>query len=155
MKRTKPQQEGILAEIRQPKLYLQISIFGEILGTLIVLILLLLPDSMIDAPKYIYRLLFCCPFIGSQLGLGWFILFQLNWKIEVKKNEFIFTNSFKKRKIYMFDEINEKVFSACYRYYRNGKHIVSISFLLENCDSLSIVLSAYKCTSKKEDRKCL
>ena len=81
---------------------------------------------------------------------GFFVSFQLNWKIEVKKDKFTFTNTFKKKKTYKFDEIEVRELRACYRYYHNGKHIVGILMLLDDFYMLSEAIAAYRAKKKKE-----
>ena len=62
----------------------------------------------------------------------------------------IFTNTFKKRREYKFDEIEERQLRACDRYYHNGKHIVGISMLLDDFYMLSEAIAAYRSKKKKE-----
>lgn len=122
--------------IRQPIIYLYVGIIAGVDLLFIALLYLFGPASIFDFTEYIQRIAASCPFLCLDIAMWFFVSFQLNWKIEIKKDGFTFTNTFKKEKTYKFDEIEERQLRACYRYYHNGKHIVCISMLLENCYAL-------------------
>mgnify|MGYP007028390802 FL=1 len=111
---------------------------------------LLGPDHIFTDPDYEVRVAVSILFILLIIWAVWLILLQLNWKIEVKEDRFVFTNTFKKRREYKFDEIEERQLRACYRYYHNGKHIVGISMLLDDFYMLSEAIAAYRSKKKKE-----
>lgn len=105
---------------------------------------------MFEPSENFARIICCIPIVLLQMGAGLFIMLQLNWKIEVKEDRFVFTNTFKKRREYKFEEIEERQLRACYRYCHNGKHIVCISMLLDNFYMLSEAIAAYRAKKKKE-----
>ena len=121
-----------------------------LIGVFLVCLFLFLPDDMFEPSENFARIICCIPIVLLQMGAGLFIMLQLNWKIEVKEDRFVFTNTFKKRREYKFDEIEERQLRACYRYYHNGKHIVCISMLLDDFYMLSDAIAAYRLKKKKE-----
>ena len=138
------QERDALSVIRYPKWCLYLGIGGGGFSLFMVFFCLLLPDRFVTDPDYEVRVAASILFILLIIWAVWLILLQLNWKIEVKKDEFTFTNTLKKKKTYKYDEIEVRELRACYRYYHNGKHIVGISLLLENCYALSDAIFAYK-----------
>ena len=70
----------------------------------------------------------------------------------MKEDRFVFTNTFKKRREYKFEEIEERQLRACYRYCHNGKHIVCISMLLDDFYMLSEAIAAYRGKEKERRR---
>ena len=137
-------EEGVISVIRQPIIYLYVGIVGGGFSLFMTALFLLGPDHIFPDPDYEVRVAVSILFILLIIWAVWLILLQLNWKIEVKEDRFVFTNTFKKRREYKFDEIEERQLRACYRYYHNGKHIVGISLLLENCYALSDAIFPYK-----------
>ncbi|MFQ9754436.1 MAG: DUF6560 family protein [Barnesiella intestinihominis] len=79
-----------------------------------------------------------------------FIFFQLNWRIEIREDEFEYRNLFRRKKVYKYSEVEVKELSRCTRFYRNGKHIVGISFLQDNCDALENAIYKYRKEEKKK-----
>ena len=136
--------------IRQPIIYLYVGIIAGVDLLFIALLYLFGPASIFDFTEYIQRIAASCPFLCLDIAMWFFVSFQLNWKIEIKKDGFTFTNTFKKEKTYKFDEIEERQLRACYRYYHNGKHIVCISMLLDDFYMLSEAIAAYRSKKKKE-----
>ena len=136
--------------IRQPIIYLYVGIIAGVDLLFIALLYLFGPASIFDFTEYIQRIAASCPFLCLDIAMWFFVSFQLNWKIEIKKDGFTFTNTFKKEKTYKFDEIEERQLRACYRYYHNGKHIVCISMLLDDFYMLSEGIAAYRAKKKKE-----
>lgn len=136
--------------IRQPIIYLYVGIIAGVDWLFIALLYLFGPASIFDFTEYIQRIAVSCPFLCLDIAMWFFVSFQLNWKIEIKKDGFTFTNTFKKEKTYKFDEIEERQLRACYRYYHNGKHIVCISMLLDDFYMLSEAIAAYRAKKKKE-----
>lgn len=130
------QERDVLSVIRYQKWCLYLGIGGGGFSLFMTALFLLGPDHIFTDPDYEVRVAASILFILLIIWAVWLILLQLNWKIEIKKDGFTFTNTFKKKKTYKFDEIEERQLRACYRYYHNGKHIVGISLLLENCYAL-------------------
>ena len=79
-----------------------------------------------------------------------FVFLQLNWRIEIREDEFEYRNLFRRKKVYKFSEVEVKELSRCTRFYRNGKHIVGISFLQDNCDALENAIYKYRKEEKKK-----
>ncbi len=142
------QAEGVIAVIRMPKWCLYLGTWGSGFCLFMMVLFLLVPDHIFTDPDE--RVLACLALVLLQIGTVCFLIMWLNWKIEVREDEFIFTNSFKKKKTYKFDEIEERQLRACYRYYHNGKHIVGISMLLDDFYMLSEAIAAYRAKKKKE-----
>ena len=136
--------------IRQPIIYLYVGIIAGVDWLFIALLYLFGPASIFDFTEYIQRIAASCPFLCLDIAMWFFVSFQLNWKIEIKKDGFTFTNTFKKKKTYKYDEIEVRELRACYRYYHNGKHIVGISLLLDDFYMLSEAIAAYRAKKKKE-----
>ena len=147
---TTEQERDVLSVIRYPKWCLYLGIVGGGFSLFMTALLLLGPDHIFTDPDYEVRVAVSILFILLIIWAVWLILLQLNWKIEVKEDRFVFTNTFKKRREYKFDEIEERQLRACYRYYHNGKHIVGISMLLDDFYMLSEAIAAYRSKKKKE-----
>ena len=77
-------------------------------------------------------------------------IFKYSQKIFLNSLGFTFTNFFRKKRTYKFDEIEERQLRACYRYYHNGKHIEGISMLSGDFYMLSEAIAAYRSKKKKE-----
>ena len=130
--------------IKQPRLYLFVGVIGCIVFTSIALFFLLAPGSMIagykeDMPRWPLFLIFFAINIPYLL----FILVQLNWKIVVNEDEFVFRNIFGKKRVYKYADVSVKQLSRCTRFYQNEKHIVGISFLQDNWDCLEKAIQAF------------
>ena len=71
---------------------------------------------------------------------------SLNWKIEIEKDGFIYTNSIGVSKKISYAGIYSKCLRACYRYYKNGRKfpLLSISFMQLNCDALEDALGDFE-----------
>lgn len=108
--------------IRQPIIYLYVGIIAGVDWLFIALLYLFGPASIFDFTEYIQRIAASCPFLCLDIAMWFFVSFQLNWKIEIKKDEFTFTNTFKKEKTYKFDEIEERQLRACYCIFRVRIH---------------------------------
>ena len=147
---TTEQERDVLSVIRYPKWCLYLGLGGGGFSLFMTALFLLGPDHIFTDPDYEVRVAVSILFILLIIWAVWLILLQLNWKIEVKEDRFVFTNTFKKRREYKFDEIEERQLRACYRYYHNGKHIVGISMLLDDFYMLSEAIAAYRSKKKKE-----
>lgn len=133
---SKPDKIINLNIIRQPKFYLYVGIGGIIIFLALGLFFILAPESMIAdyesgmrLPVFFTFLILCFPYIII-------ILFEINWKIELGKNEFSFTNMWNRKRIYKYDEVEIRQLSRSTRFYHNSKHIVTISYLQGNWDAL-------------------
>ncbi len=99
--------------------------------------------------------LFCVFFI---IGIPYMliIMLQANWKIEVGVKEFVFFNTFGRKRTYQYEDVNIKLLSRCVRFYQKNsikdKHIVGVSPLQENWDCLEKAIKAYK-KEEKEKKK--
>ena len=147
---TTEQERDVLSVIRYPKWCLYLGIGGGGFSLFMTALFLLGPDHIFTDPDYEVRVAASILFILLIIWAVWLILLQLNWKIEVKEDRFVFTNTFKKRREYKFDEIEERQLRASYRYYHNGKPIVGISMLLDDFYMLSEAIAAYRSKKKKE-----
>ena len=108
--------------IRQPIIYLYVGIIAGVGWLFMALLCLFGPASIFDFTEYIQRIAASCPFLCLDIAMWFFVSFQLNWKIEIKKDGFTFTNTFKKKKTYKFDEIEERQLRACYCIFRVRIH---------------------------------
>jgi hypothetical protein len=135
--------------IRQPKQYLYAGILILSICVVLSIFFALLPSSAIAGyvDEYSRLQLFVVPTLLFFPGI-YITVLQLNWKIEIKESEFEFTNSFGRKRAYKFDEIDVKQLSRCTRFYKNKKHIVGISMLQENYDSLEKAIFHYRRTKK-------
>ena len=89
------QEEDVLAVIKQPKWYL----WGGLAATVYfvgILFFLLGPDRLFTDPDYASRISISCFVLFLEIATLFLVPFQLNWKIEVKENRFVFTNTLKK-----------------------------------------------------------
>lgn len=145
--------EGINSVIRQPKAYLYVGIGGIIIFVALGLFFLLAPESMIANYEDGVRLPVFFMFIGICCPYSLIILLQINWKIEIGEHEFTFKNMFGKKRIYQFEEVEVKLLSRCTRFYKDGKHIVGISYLQPNWDALEKAIQRHKRELKKNNKK--
>ena len=116
------QERDVLSVIRYPKWCLYLGIGGGGFSLFMTALFLLGPDHIFTDPDYEVRGAASILFILLIIWAVWLILLQLNWKIEIKKDGFTFTNTFKKKKTYKFDEIEERQLRACYCIFRVRIH---------------------------------
>lgn len=114
------------------------------------LVALFLPEEAIDNYEEGIRLPVFLVTFAFVIACVWMNIFQINWKIEIMKESFVFQNTFGRKKVYKFSEVEVKELSRCTRFYRNGKHIVGISFLQDNCDALENAIYKYRKEEKKK-----
>lgn len=141
-KKIKDQSDILLDFIKQPKYYLYVGIGGLIIftsGGIYAYIDNAWPYSII------------CGLI--DLFYIWIILLQTNWKIEIRETEFTYRNIFGKRKIYKYEDVVVKKLSRSTRFYYNDKHIVSVSYLLDNWDALEKSIQNFKKDQKRRIEK--
>jgi hypothetical protein len=129
--------------IKQPRMY-YISMISVIAFCFIGLGLFpLFPNT--DGMNYLQTFALLSIVLLPLLVLAIFLLlFSVNWEIEIKEKEFIYTNMFKKKKIYNYANIEIKIFKSCIRIYNGKKHIVGVSFLQKNYQALVFALRNYK-----------
>ena len=131
--------------IRQPIFYLYVGIGGIIIFLALGLFFLLVPENMIADYEEGIRLPIFFAFVVLCIPYIFIIIFQTNWRIEVGKNEFSFTNMWNRKQTYKYSEVEVKLLSRCTRFYHNEKHIVGISPFQENWDALEKAISAWGC----------
>ena len=139
--------------IKQPTAYLWAGILTVTIGLALSLLALFMPDDMIanyDETEYWVRYILFAIFFVISILCSSFIFFQLNWRIEIREDEFEYRNLFRRKKVYKYSEVEVKELSRCTRFYRNGKHIVGISFLQDNCDALENAIYKYRKEEKKK-----
>ena len=139
--------------IKQPTSYLWAGILTVTIGLALSLLALFMPDDMIanyDETEYWVRYILFAIFFVISILCSSFIFFQLNWRIEIREDEFEYRNLFRRKKVYKYSEVEVKELSRCTRFYRNGKHIVGISFLQDNCDALENAIYKYRKEEKKK-----
>lgn len=94
-------------------------------------------------------LLFSIIFIPFILFAVILTLYVAKFKIIVKKDSFIYINLFKRTKTYSYDNVYSTLIGGrSYHCYQNGKRIVIISFLLNNCDLLHKSIEDYQKKNK-------
>ena len=139
--------------IKQPIAYLWAGVLTVTIGIAISLLALFMPDEMIanyDETEYWVRYILFAVFFAISIFCSGFIFLQLNWRIEIREDEFEYRNLFRRKKVYKFSEVEVKELSRCTRFYRDGKHIVGISFLQDNCDALENAIYKYRKEEKKK-----
>lgn len=119
--------------IRQPKLYAIVGIGGLMIFTSGA------AYAFVDnAWPYAIIILLIVP-----LYL-FFVLLRINWKIEIFADEFEYTNLWRKKRKYKFQEVKVKQLSRSTRIYKNEKHLVGISYLQDNWSALETAIYRYK-----------
>ncbi|MDR1939359.1 MAG: hypothetical protein LBQ40_01005 [Clostridiales bacterium] len=127
----KPKPEKIPNVLRQSKVYLYLGISGVILWPLIALYALLRSLKVVpgytddDRTASIAFLVISLPYI-------FMILLRMNWKIEIGKTAFTFWNIFRRKRVYNYNNVEMKFGSQGVKYYSNEKHIVTVSYLVDN-----------------------
>ena len=86
------QERDVLSVIRYPKWCLYLGIGGGGFSLFMTALFLLGPDHIFTDPDYEVRVAASILFILLIIWAVWLILLQLNWKIEIKKDGFTFTN---------------------------------------------------------------
>jgi hypothetical protein len=119
--------------IKQPQLYFNVGLFGLIVFTAGGIFAFLTETE----PYYILIFMMDIPFV-------FFIIIQLNWRIQVYENKFIFRNMLRISRTYNFDNIKVRELTSATRFYKGKKHIVGISFLQDNWDCLQNAIKAYE-----------
>lgn len=137
--------------IRQPKFYLYVGIGGIIFFLALGFFFLFAPDRMIVDFEFGMRLFAFFLLLAICIPYSIIIFLQINWKIEIGKDEFSFTNTFRKKRTYKFDDVELKLLSRSTRFYHNDKYIVGISYLQENWDALENAIVAYQRTEKRKN----
>ena len=105
------------------------------------LVALFLPEEAIDNYEEGIRLPVFLVTFAFVIACVWMIIFQINWKIEIMKESFVFQNTFGRKKVYKFSEVEVKELSRCTRFYRNVQ---------DNCDALENAIYKYRKEEKKK-----
>jgi formate/nitrite transporter FocA (FNT family) len=129
--------------IRQPKDYLLSGIACFLLSIGLTFFVLCSERIESDKPEAIISIVFI--FLLSIASM-FVIVVYINWKIEIGISEFIFTNAFRRKRIYSYEDIEMRQLKACTRFYYNGKHIVAISVLQKNFNALENAIFDYRLT---------
>lgn len=124
---------GNLNIINQPRFYFYVGLTGLIVFTAGGIYALVTENE----PYYILIFILDIPYV-------FFILVQLNWKIEICKNKFIFRNMWGMERSYDFNDIEFRELAHSTRFYKRNKYVVSISHLQDNWDSLQNFIKIYK-----------
>lgn len=133
-----------------PRSILYVGISGTVLFLALAFFFLLASPSLIANYKEEMRLPNFIILFSISMGYGYFVLLQLNWQIVIRTEEFTYRNILGRKNTYKYNEIEIKQLSRCTRFYKSGKHIVGISYLLENWDALEKAIQTYnKNISKK------
>lgn len=130
--------------IRQPKEYLYAGIIIISSCIFSILFIAFMPEYMIVNYAKGMKLVMISVAMTIMLSGLYFIILQVIWRIEIKENEFEFTNTFGRKRTYKFDEVEVRHLSRCTRFYKNKKHIVGISMLQENYDALEKAIFRYR-----------
>ena len=136
--------------IVQPKFYLYGGAFSSLAVLCVAIYILLIPEEMIVNYSIEGRIIVSSILLVLSALFSLFVFFQLNWRIEIGEDEFEYRNLFRRKKVYKYSEVEVKKLSRCTRFYRNGKHIVGISFLQDNCDALEKAIYKYRKEEKKK-----
>ena len=110
--------------IKQPHWYLYIGIFGLIGFNLIGIIFLVYQKEIFS---WLSMILISIPYI-------FVILFERNWKIEFDDTCFTFTNIWKVKKKYLYNQIEIVNTGRAIRCYYNKRKIFALSTLIINVD---------------------
>ena len=139
--------------IKQPILCFYVGLFSTLFCFGFALFALLAPDGIFTEDCIELRWAVFSIFLLFAFGCSWLAILQVNWKIEIHDDDFIFRNTVRIKHTYKFDEIEEVWMSSTIRYKHLGKTVVSISFLQPNYDALSIALSNYHAQRKSFNAK--
>lgn len=123
--------------IKQPHWYFTVGIMGIICFSVIGLYFILNQRELDSA---IIMFVFNIPYFII-------ILFEKNWRVVFKENEFEFRNLFGKVKMYDYKSIETKDTGRSLIIYLNKKRVVSISFLIKNVDLFQQKINKYKKSS--------
>ena len=139
--------------IKQPILYFYVGLFSTLFHFGFAIFSLLAPDGIFTEDCVELRWTLFSIFLLFAFGCSWIAILQVNWKIEIRDDGFLFRNTFGIKRTYQFDEIEEVYMSSTIRYKHLGKTVVSISFLQPNYDALSIAFSNYRAQRKSLNAK--
>ncbi len=136
-----------MSEEEWSKLIINNSYFKwiSVVGLLIAANTVWFPSNFSTEPlgaQIIYTVFVCgLEILGLCVGL-----MGLNWRIEIKDDHFIYTNTFGIKKTYKFNEVRYKTMTAVSRYYKIGKRlpIFNISNFTYNTFALDITIDKYR-----------
>lgn len=139
--------------IRQPFFYQLAGLF-VLFGSIALFTFVMIVPSVDNANRTLPGILLMIIFLGGEAIAGLlFVLFRLNWRVEIQEDGFTYRNLFRVTKHYLFEEITEKYMGASYRYYKGKKKILTISALQPNCFLLSQALSKWKKAKREEEKQ--
>ena len=124
--------------IRQPKFYLYFAVAGAIVFLATGIFCLLASANMLgdeEGDEWV-RLVFFFVFLAISLLCVFIILFQVNWKIEIRDKEFTFKNFLGVKRTYQFKQVKMRQGSGSVKLYCNGKRIAVISHVQRNYKAL-------------------
>ena len=123
-------------------------------GSIALFTFVMIVPSVDNANRTLPGILLMIIFLGGEAIAGLlFVLFRLNWRVEIQEDGFTYRNLFRVTKHYLFEEITEKYMGASYRYYKGKKKILTISALQPNCFLLSQALSKWKKAKREEEKQ--
>lgn len=126
--------------IKQPHYYLYVGVMGLIgfnLGSLI---------ALFDGFEYIPAII--C-FVISLLYI-FAILFERNWRVDFDEKGFNFTNMWKVKKYYLYEEIEYRDTGRVIKIYVNNKRIVAFGWFQVNVDEFDKQYNRYLKNKKKK-----
>lgn len=152
LNKRKENKKGPQNIVIQPRIFLYVGIGGILIFFPISLIFLFFSENILvdyvvgdNVLYFIFFLIFCIPYF--------FFILQLNWKIEVLENTFVYRNIFRIKKTYNYSEIG-------IRFYYNGlilhykkKRVVKISYHCENFDAIQSAIAPYIYVNDKQIKK--
>ena len=139
--------------IRQPFFYQLAGLF-IFFGSIALFTFVMIVPSVDNANRTLPGILLMIIFLGGEAIAGLlFVLFRLNWRVEIQEDGFTYRNLFRVTKHYLFEEITEKYMGASYRYYKGKKKVLTISALQPNCFLLSQALSKWKKGKREEEKQ--
>ena len=108
--------------IRKPHWFLILGVFGIIGFNIIGMIFLFSQKEVIS----------CIVMVALSSPYSLFILLERNWKIRFTEKGFSFCNMWKRKKDFIYEQVEIVNTGRALRIYCEGKKVVAISLLLEN-----------------------
>ena len=130
------------------KYYLYAGIGGFVVFLAIGLFFVFAPENMIADYEDGIRLPVFLVFAVLSILSIFISIYQFNWKIEVGKAEFSFTNFFGRKRSYKYESVKVELLSRCTKFYHDEKHIVSVLYLQENWDALEKAIESWSVVHK-------
>ena len=121
--------------IKQPYWYYNVGIIGLISFNFIGLVFLIHQREVIS----------WLIMVGISLPYIFIMAFERNWKVEFSGTDFVFTNMFGKKRMYLYSEITLKNTGRAIKVFYNRKQVFAVSLLLINATKFE---NAYKKSQK-------